>query len=454
MNQWKFGTECLARIRDGVRDEREHARGPLHNPGRRVLVFGMPYVSHDKITTPPDDTVLWRYLSFVRFMELIEGKKLWFSRVDKFEDPLEGTHTDAEIFKSWEPGLSGQPPSSDLPSDKQEFVVGLAPLMHYVSCWREGEDESMAMWDVYGKGEGTVAIQSTVGQLKESLAPEPRPIILGRVNYVHWHLEKSGLKIDPISICFRKDQSYKHEAEVRAAILDPENPTIAFGQSKKGDSMSDVKAKITPGIEVGFDPAKYVNHIVVGPKEHSRTQDLVEAILKRYGLSWEVTASTVSEVAPDNSRSQPQCNYFSALFTFAHRAFCAAAILARPAALILRLPGLAGLCELVSPPSSALAIRSRASSASMSWMILSMAGLYFCHARAEGLRLLPAHRRSPRHPGDQRPQTRGKAGRQSEGVAADDQRQGGADQGGYHRSREGAGQRCPILGEAGGGNPQ
>lgn len=65
--------------------------------------------------------------------------------------------------------------------------------------------------------------------------------------------------------------------------------------------------------------------------------------------------------------------HFVAFLAFAQRALCAAAIRALASALILRLPGLTGLCELVSPPSSALAIRSRASSASISWMIPSMA---------------------------------------------------------------------------------
>jgi len=147
------------------------------------------------------------------------------------------------------------------------------------------------MWDIYGRGEGTVAIRSTVGQLKEALASERRPLFIGRVNYVRWNVETSGLNIDPISICFRKDQSYKHEEEVRAVILDGELLGYEIGRAQEGDTMSNVKARIPPGIEVDFDPAKYVNDIVVGPREHSRMQDLVEAILKHYGLSWKVTSS-------------------------------------------------------------------------------------------------------------------------------------------------------------------
>jgi hypothetical protein len=56
----------------------------------------MPFEEHLAIVTPPDDTVLWRYFSFFAFVELIQNEKLRFTRADKFKDPLEGTHTDAE----------------------------------------------------------------------------------------------------------------------------------------------------------------------------------------------------------------------------------------------------------------------------------------------------------------------------------------------------------------------
>jgi hypothetical protein len=56
----------------------------------------MPYEVHPELETPPDDTILWRYLSFVKLVDLLERHRLWFARVDTFEDPLEGTHTDAK----------------------------------------------------------------------------------------------------------------------------------------------------------------------------------------------------------------------------------------------------------------------------------------------------------------------------------------------------------------------
>ena len=126
----------------------------------------IPYEVHPELETPPDDTVVWRYLNFVKMMDLFECRLLWFARVDRFEDPLKGTHTDAEVEY-----LRAQPPP---PSPVKGFTLekqhmGMTRMYRetmYVNCWRAAETESMAMWDNYGNGSGVLAIKSTVGRLK------------------------------------------------------------------------------------------------------------------------------------------------------------------------------------------------------------------------------------------------------------------------------------------------
>lgn len=56
--------------------------------------------SHPNLIIPPNETVLWRYMDFARFIDLLERRVLWFPRADQFDDPLEGTWTDAEIGHS------------------------------------------------------------------------------------------------------------------------------------------------------------------------------------------------------------------------------------------------------------------------------------------------------------------------------------------------------------------
>ncbi len=247
----------------------------------------MPYTSHPLLTTPSDETVIWRYLSFAKFMELIEYRKLWFARVDQFEDPLESTFTDAELRHL------AELPSVLTPGGREQIGLSharaneLVRLANFVNCWRAGNSESMAMWDIYAKGEGTVAVTSTVGLLKQSFESYPRNIYLGRVNYLEWNaLDWAN---NAIAISFRKDRSYEHEAEIRAAIWGLEQPHL----SRSGGTFTfeDAKENTPAGFEVDFDPARFVTGVVVAPRAQPRIVPLVKNILERYEMPIPVKAS-------------------------------------------------------------------------------------------------------------------------------------------------------------------
>src|ERR1700676_2810530 len=146
----------------------------------------MPYAGHPNLITPDDNAVLWRYSDFAKFMDLIERRKLWFSRADKFEDPLEGTSTDAEVvyFRSLQSSAS---PELRGWGNGYSRVAQTTRATTFVNCWREGKFESMAMWDIYGKGSGVVAIKSTVGLLKEAFATYKWNVRVARVKYFDWN---------------------------------------------------------------------------------------------------------------------------------------------------------------------------------------------------------------------------------------------------------------------------
>ena len=124
-------------------------------------------------------------MDFAKFVQLLETGSLWFLRADHFEDPLEGTYTDGEIkrLKSLDANIST--PELGV-SDGYLRGPKYMRTTAYASCWRKGE-ESMAMWDLYGKGSGIVAIKTTVGFLKEAMAESHLRIFLGDVTYVPWN---------------------------------------------------------------------------------------------------------------------------------------------------------------------------------------------------------------------------------------------------------------------------
>jgi hypothetical protein len=247
------------------------------------LRFHMPFEDHSLLTTPPDDTVLWRYLSLARFMDLLEHRALWFSRMDQFEDPLEGIFTDAELEQMASLSVSSALPilgfsraAGTVKDDTQSFlrIIAMIRVSHFVSCWREGPHESMAMWDIYGKGDGKIAIKSEAGRLKDAFATYKGRIYFGRVEYIPWNT--ATWPHNALLHCFRKDRSYEHESEVRAVISGFQNPKIPMDAS---------------GIEVSVDPSRLVTEVVVGPREQEETVKLVETILQRYGLTVLVSAS-------------------------------------------------------------------------------------------------------------------------------------------------------------------
>jgi hypothetical protein len=235
----------------------------------------VPFSAHPNLITPPNDTVLWRYSDFAKFMDLVERHKLWFSRADQFEDPLEGTFTDAEIedFRS-------RPAGDSILSLKQ-----MIRTTTFVNCWRAGKNESMAMWDIYGKGSGVVAIKSTVGLLKEVVSPILWPVFIAQVDYVDWG--DLSFRGNALQMCARKDLSYAHEAEVRAIIWSAATNEAGIPMYP----MTEDSRELPLGLELDADPARFVTEVIVGPREQLRIVNLVKAIMARYGLEQQIKAS-------------------------------------------------------------------------------------------------------------------------------------------------------------------
>jgi hypothetical protein len=227
----------------------------------------VPYESHADLRTPPNKTVLWRYMDFAKFLEMIESQSLWFSRIDQLEDPLKGTHTDAELA-----GIRKHV--------EKRFARRLIRLVRssrrevYVNCWRSGSTESLAMWDLYGKGSGIIAVKSTVGRLKEAVATYEKSIFISKSRYFDWN-DAPGLD-NVLVACSRKDLSYQHESEVRAMIF---------------EVSSNHAARRRLGLRLPVDIEKLITEVMVGQREQRWVVQLVEQVMKRYKLPQQVLAS-------------------------------------------------------------------------------------------------------------------------------------------------------------------
>jgi len=262
------------------------------------------------IEKPLENTLkIWRYMDFTKFVSLLNDQSLFFSKADKFEDPLEGSYTRMDIAIRNEMFKNGDKAHDipKVPEDKMRELTNMLkdlPRRVAISCWHENGSESVAMWKIYlpnnratlGKGgraiqyqEG-IAIQSTIKLLEDSYRKwltenKNKKIFLGRVKYLDYEggLMKdvalalvNGGAIDPLRPFFYKSESFEHEREVRAVIA----PTT--------EEILNQKFPITDGeegIKVKVDLSTLIENVYVSPKSPAWFLSLVESVMKKYDLT-------------------------------------------------------------------------------------------------------------------------------------------------------------------------
>ena len=57
------------------------------------------------------------------------------------------------------------------------------------------------------------------------------------------------------------------------------------------EKLRDIVDRVPDGVDVTVDLSRFVTGVVVGPEEHSRSEDLVRAVIEDYGLPWKVQPS-------------------------------------------------------------------------------------------------------------------------------------------------------------------
>lgn len=182
---------------------------------------------------PNDNTVILRYMDFPKFMSLLQNRKLYFTRADKFEDPLEGdvpsVYIDSllsfykcDIYKILHDKILKD--KYDLDTIKKDILGKFEKYRSetFISCWTENknETESYALWKIYAKKYG-VAIQTTVRKLKE--ITKSKGAVIYRVKYIddsiaNLHVPRFSNKLtfesENFFVC--KKAEYCYENEIRA----------------------------------------------------------------------------------------------------------------------------------------------------------------------------------------------------------------------------------------------
>ena len=237
------------------------------------------YKTRKSLIAPQDDAILWRYMSFTKFMSLLMQNALFFARADRLGDPFEGSLSQLNIELS--PAINKGIPDKYIKQlheyikDKRRFTL--------VNCWHESQIESDAMWKLYAPyGEG-IAVRTDFGSLKESLVGEDI-VHIGRVNYVDYGTTFIR-ENDPLAPFIHKRKSFEHEKEVRAII----------------EKHNSIDGKIVVGGPDIYEDGLYhevkiqelIKEVVVPPYAQDWFLELAQSAVNTFGLQAPVTRSSM-----------------------------------------------------------------------------------------------------------------------------------------------------------------
>lgn len=247
---------------------------------------------------------IWRYMSFVKLMSLLELKALWFSRLGALEDQFEGTLPKTtrtkmiEDSKNWFKTFP-EPEHQKQLLEMTDRNVQDGRCMLMVNCWCLGECESPEMWKRYVGEEHGVVIRSTVGRLRRSLWGNPDMLYIGKVEYIDFETHDistyEGNQGNKRALFKRSE--FKYENELRVSTLNVVNVNCLNSDgseiSKRQQNGLDSYDPHRPGLYVKVELDRLIESIFVAPNSRAWLLGLVKRVVTRYGLTVPVLPSQI-----------------------------------------------------------------------------------------------------------------------------------------------------------------
>src|SRR5215212_7638459 len=197
------------------------------------------YEPHPALTAPENpDTVIWRYLSLAKFLDMLERQALRFTQLDSLRDPFEGIPAEVNLEAERRANEAirailaeaARTSGSPIRDWQHEPSAVSNRRITYINCWHMNDYESMAMWQAYSS-EG-LAIRSTFRRLADCFQGSSQWVGIGKVIYRDRRDATAAESMqNMLNPAMRKGMSYAHESELRAITLyvpEPYDPTEAL----------------------------------------------------------------------------------------------------------------------------------------------------------------------------------------------------------------------------------
>jgi hypothetical protein len=235
----------------------------------------------------PDDLVLWRYLDFPKFLDLLSSKSLKMPRASKMEDGYEGMMGQAAIKETVSAGKKrGEPSylrhaSINLEQRRSFFWRDRT----YISCWNAFPHENAGLWRIYGDDKG-LAIRTTWKSLRTSLTGEADcvdRIYYGNVEYRNF--AKNPLVAQTFTDqFFVKRNEFVHEQEFRL---------IAHDRTREHNYKDTSLVGIPQFATIACDLNVLIDEVLVSPRMGGWVRDAVANVSALYSGRWPVSRSNL-----------------------------------------------------------------------------------------------------------------------------------------------------------------
>jgi hypothetical protein len=203
-----------------------------------------------------EKAIIWRYMDFASFYRLVMTNKIYFRRLDKYSDKLEGIlppETQNELYRYRLNFPFTTSEEAEIWTKNEVTNIENFKAWTLSNSWIINDSESYAMWKIYCPENG-ISIKSTIGKLKSSFEKNDFEIYIGAIDY--GVVKKQNL--NQFTVSTNKREYYSYENEVRAFMINQ------FDAVRENDKNRWIP-KYNDGIEVPIDLSLLIDSIYISP---------------------------------------------------------------------------------------------------------------------------------------------------------------------------------------------
>lgn len=249
----------------------------------------------------PDTKYLWRFFDLYKFISFLNTKEIIFCRLDQFEDSMETCSEEMAFWLTNDLSIAEIPQSQRNPMLKPEvfqekgieFIQKLNTLKHkqkrcFASCFYAADEESIAMWKLYGGIQGvaikfdSVELFNALNDVYNKTLNDKMEFGGNKMNYLNLininpYTETGEIvKLDQDYSPYNKDISYRHENEYRFILINT-NPDLIDSKNKS--------------LKIDLDD-RYLEFIV-SPDTEQWKKDLLNQLINKNGYDKTISNSRI-----------------------------------------------------------------------------------------------------------------------------------------------------------------